>query len=196
MYKTVSKTVIGIAIAITALTLLTQHSFANDNEINFGGDFSLTDQNNQPFSLKQMRGKIVLLFFGYSYCANACPKELSKIAAAIKSMGDNQPLVQGLFVTIDPERDTPEKIKTYVNYFSPDLIGLTGSTEQIKTVAELYKVDFKLNKSSESDLYYEIDHTANLYIIDQNGKLVRLVPYNYSSSQVSSILKDILATRS
>ena len=188
----VHKTLVQHAIVMTALTLSIASGFANENHLKFGGDFALTDQDNEPFELKQIRGKIVLLFFGYTYCPNLCPKEMSKVAAAIKSLGSRQHLVQGLFVSIDPQRDTPEKLKTYINYFSSEFIGLTGTTEQIEAVAKQYDVNYKINKTSDSDRYYEIDHTTDLYIIDQAGKLIRRVHYGLSSRQVSVMLKEIL----
>ena len=196
MQRFIIKASLQISIFFCILVAYTPVSTANDSDINIGGDFSLTDQNNQSFKLSQLRGKVVLLFFGFTYCPNVCPTELAKVATAIKSIEDKQHLVQGLFVSIDPERDTPEKLKTYVNYFSPDMIGLTGTTEQIKAVTEQYNVNFKINKTSDTDLYYEVNHTANLYVIDQKGKLVSLVPYGFPSSHIKSMLEEILANQS
>ena len=164
-----------------------------DRETEIGGDFSLTDHHSQPFSLSQLRGKFVLMFFGFTYCPNICPTELAKVASVLKSMEDAQHRVQLVFISIDPARDTPEKLKTYVGYFSPDIIGLTGSAQQIEAVAAQYQVSYRLNKRSETDLEYDVDHSANLYVIDPRGKLASMVPYGFPSSHVRSMLEQMLS---
>ena len=155
-----------------------------------GGNFSLTDQDRQQFQLADHRGKVILLFFGYTFCPDICPTELSTIAKVLRKYDTSR--VQGVFVTVDPLRDTPEKLREYVRYFSPDLIGLTGTQEEIDKVKSVYRVRSSINRKTSNDPYYSVDHTANLYVIDQQGVLVNIVPYGFPEQHVSSILEQLL----
>src|SRR5260221_14380522 len=96
-----------------------------------GGDFTLTDYNDQPFSLSQQRGKIVLIFFGYTNCADACPTMLTKLKRVYAQLGDGQAKIQTVFVSVDPARDTPTVLRDYLKFFSINAIGLTGKKEEI-----------------------------------------------------------------
>jgi cytochrome oxidase Cu insertion factor (SCO1/SenC/PrrC family) len=157
-----------------------------------GGDFSLIDHHGSIFELKQLRGKAVLLFFGYTYCPDICPTELAGIATLLNSLEGSKEKVQALFVSVDPERDTPEKLKEYVSFFSPELIGLTGTLEQIDSVKEQYHVQANIYRADKNSERYSVDHTANLYVIDQQGKLASIVPYGFPINHVQSILSALI----
>lgn len=155
-----------------------------------GGDFSLTNQYGQPFQLQELRGKVVLMFFGYTSCPDICPTELSNLAAVLNELEGAAEQVQGIFVTIDPERDRPEVLKDYVGYFSKDLIGLTGSSGQIEEVAGKYRAKYR--KTPRPGGAYSMDHSADLYVIDQSGQLFAVVPYGLPPEHVLGVVRRLL----
>ncbi len=138
----------------------------------FGGDFTLTDQDEAPFDLSEHRGDAFLIFFGYTYCPDACPLMLSKLAAVYDVLdlepGQN---VRTIYITVDPSRDTPEQLREYLAYFATvDVRGLTGSREEIDEVAERYGVLYKLQEANEAG-HYLVAHTTTLFLVDREGRL-------------------------
>ena len=156
-----------------------------------GGEFTLTDHNNNSFQLSQLKGKLVLLFFGYTYCPDICPTELANLAKVFNELKARTSQVQGLFVTLDPQRDTPEVLSDYVGYFSKGLLGLTGSENEIAQVARQYRVKYKRHDKKGGD--YSIDHSANLYVIDSNGALAVVVPYGMPPEHLLNLILGLLA---
>jgi len=175
-------------VLLLGLLLLTAGSGASQ----LGGDFTLTDQHGERFQLDQLRGKVVLLFFGYTYCPDICPTELASIAAVFDALEERALQVQGLFVTVDPERDTPEVLNNYVRYFHEDLIGLTGTAAEIERVALQHRVRY--SKHELDDGNYTIDHSAQLYVIDREGTLTSAVPYGLPAEHVLNVVDDLLRT--
>ena len=175
-------------VLLLGLLLLTAGSGASQ----LGGDFTLTDQYGERFQLDQLRGKVVLLFFGYTYCPDICPTELASIAAVFDALEERALQVQGLFVTVDPERDTPEVLNNYVRYFHEDLIGLTGTAAEIERVALQHRVRY--SKHELDDGNYTIDHSAQLYVIDREGTLTSAVPYGLVAEHVLNVVDDLLRT--
>ncbi|TCJ87636.1 SCO family protein [Cocleimonas flava] len=155
-----------------------------------GGDFTLTDHDGKPFELKQLRGKLVLIFFGYTFCPDICPSELSSLAKVLRSLGDDADNVSALFISVDPERDTPDKLKNYVPFFSPDLIGLTGSIDEISAVADAYKVQTKIHSKKKGSDYYLVDHSANLYVLGADGKLLNIIPFGLPTDHILRVIKN------
>ncbi len=138
----------------------------------FGGDFTLTDQDEALFDLSEQRGDAFLIFFGYTYCPDACPLMLSKLAAVYEVL-ELEPgqHVRTVYITVDPSRDTPEQLREYLAYFSTvDVRGLTGSREEIDEVAERYGVLYKLQEPNESG-HYLVAHTTTLFLVDTEGRL-------------------------
>src|SRR2546423_1201575 len=135
-----------------------------------GGDFALTDQNGDRFQLSAQRGKIVLLFFGYSSCADACPTMMSKLTSVFKSLGADQKNVLTVFVSVDPARDKPAVLKKYLEYFSIGAVGLTGKKEEIDSVVKQYGASYEIEES-DSAMGYHINHSTYLYLIDKNGEV-------------------------
>ena len=154
-------------------------------------DFSLTDHNGKTFRLQDARGKIVLVFFGYTRCPDVCPIELQHIATALQRLGRDSSNVRGLFITVDPGHDTPEVLASYVGYFDTSLVGLTGSARQIEAVAKKFRVVYR--KDSPSASQYTIDHTANLFIIDRDGKLDAIVPFGFPAAHIEKLLREMIA---
>ncbi|MCW8905165.1 MULTISPECIES: SCO family protein [Sedimenticola] len=155
-----------------------------------GGDFTLINHEGKTFHLQQLRGKVVLLFFGYTYCPDICPTELAGVSRVLDGLGTDADRVQGVFVSLDPERDTPRVLKDYLGYFNQQLIGLTGSDDAIRQVAIRYQVRYQ--KHSLSNGSYSLDHSANLYIIDQDGQLFSVVPYGLPPEHVQRVVRSLL----
>ncbi|MES9830869.1 MAG: SCO family protein [Candidatus Thiodiazotropha sp. DIVDIV] len=162
---------------------------ANTEEI--GGDFSLTDHHNKSFELEQLKGKLVLLFFGYTYCPDICPTELANLAMVFDELKSQADQVQGLFISLDPERDTPEVLHDYVGYFSEGLLGLTGSEAEVRQVARQYRVKYQRHEKKGGG--YSIDHSANLYVINREGILSAVVPYGMPPEHVLELVQGLLA---
>ena len=165
-----------------------------DNEV-IGGDFTLTDHNGKPFSLKSQRGKLVLIFFGYTYCPDICPTELSALSTVLKSLEKDVDKVTALFITVDPERDTVDKLKNYVHYYSPHLIGLTGSKEDIDKVTKAYHVQYKIHPHKSTDKNYIVDHSASLYVVNQQGKLDQIIPFGLPVKHIQTVISEKVMTK-
>lgn len=178
---------------ILSWVLLLNPNVSAEQKSSIGGDFTLTDHNNEVFALEKARGKLVILFFGYTYCPDICPTELATMAKLLKQLGNDSDKITPLFISVDPERDTPEKLKNYVPFFSPHLIGLTGSKEQIATVTKAYRVQSKIHSRKENSDYYLVDHSANLYVINGQGKLIHLIPFGLPSEHILKVLKEEIA---
>ncbi len=159
-----------------------------------GGDFTLTRTDGTHFSLDMLRGKIVVLTFGYTSCPDVCPTTLASLSALTRALGPRAEQMVPLFVSVDPRRDTPKKLREYLRYFSDAIVGLTGTEPQLRRVAEQYGTFFRY----EGDLNtgrYEVDHSANIFIIDRNGKLARIIPYGMPTSQLIESVQDLLAQK-
>lgn len=178
-----------ISFMVTCVSLNADQKSENSVK-SIGGDFTLTDHNNELFSLEQLRGKLVILFFGYTYCPDICPSELTTMARLLKQLGDESDKVSALFVSVDPERDTPEKLKNYVPFFSPHLIGLTGSKKAINKVTKAYKVQSKIHSRKDNSDYYLVDHSANLYVMNGQGKLIHLIPFGLPYEHILNVIKE------
>jgi len=162
------------------------------NKEQIGGSFALVDQDGRPRTDADFRGKLLLVYFGYTYCTDICPTDLQAIATAIDKLGPAGESVQPLFITVDPEHDTPEAIKLYVGLFHPRLVGLTGSTNQIKTVARAYKVYYaKYEQSKKSDPV--IDHSGFVFLVGRDGKYLGFFPPGTSADRMIDALRPQLA---
>ncbi len=133
-----------------------------------GGDFTLTDQRGQPFALSQLNGRPAMLFFGYTFCPDICPVTLSKMAQVYELLEIGPQDLQTVFISVDPERDTPEKLAEYLEYFAMETIGLTGSKEQIDKVVRQYGSYYELNKEQGKADYF-VDHSTYVFLVDQQG---------------------------
>jgi protein SCO1/2 len=140
-----------------------------------GTPFTLTNQHGKRVSLADFRGKIVLLYFGFTFCPDVCPTDLLAIAQTVRSLGKAGDQVQPLFVTLDPARDTREVLRGYVAAFHPRLVALTGSEEEIRRVATAYKVFYEQVTPPNSKTYF-IDHLAFTFLLDRNGNSVLFFP--------------------
>src|SRR5262245_48549221 len=135
-----------------------------------GGDFILTDHNGEKFRLADQRGKVILLFFGYTSCTEACPVILSRVNSAFKQLGPEREKVLAVFISVDPQRDTTQVLREYVKYFSAYTVALTGKKEEIDAVVNQYGAKYEI-EISDSALGYHVSHTTDIYLIDQRGAL-------------------------
>jgi len=138
--------------------------------VDWGRDFSLTDHTGSPRTLADFRGKAVLLFFGYTHCPDVCPTTLATMAQAVDRLGEGGQRVQGLFVTLDPARDTAEVLARYVPAFHPGFIGLHGSEAAVARVAEDFKLFFA-RQAPDATGFYTVDHQAAIFAFDPQGRL-------------------------
>ena len=133
-------------------------------------EIELPMANGQTFRLTEQHGKIILLFFGYTSCPDVCPTTLAEMKIVMDRLGDDSSRVQVVFVSVDPERDTPEKIQKYVEHFNNEFIGLSGSMEELEKIWKDYGV-FREEVQSDSAFGYIVNHTARTYLIDKDGNL-------------------------
>lgn len=156
-----------------------------------GGDFTLTTQLNESYSLSDSKGKVVLLFFGFTHCPDVCPMTLGTIKTVLSQLGDEASQVQPLLITVDPKRDTPEILKNYLVYFGPNFIGLTGTIEEIDSVVKQYQ-GFYSYEGDTSRNAYNVDHTSNLYIITPSGEVANIVPFGLPPEAITKNVKKVL----
>ncbi|MBT9596091.1 MAG: SCO family protein [Vitreoscilla sp.] len=151
----------------------------------------LPDANGTMRSLADFKGKIAVVFFGYTQCPDVCPTTLAELAAVKKQLGPDGDQVVGVFVTVDPERDSAEVLKAYVGSFGPDFVALRGSVEQVKLAAREFKVFFaKVPGKTEGS--YTMDHTALSYVFDKQGRIRLAVRYGSGAEAVAHDLKALL----
>ncbi|HAX71322.1 MAG TPA: SCO family protein [Anaerolineae bacterium] len=153
-------------------------------------DFTLTGINGNV-SLSDYRGKLVLLYFGYTFCPDICPATLANVGQALKQIGSNADDVQTIMISLDPQRDTPEKLAEYTAHFHPSFIGVTGTQEQLDAVASLYGIFYQVNEGSDATGYL-IDHTATLLVIDREGFLKLVFPFGVTVDEIADDLKYML----
>jgi protein SCO1 len=159
--------------------------------INPQRDFTLHDQDGKIFHLKDHRGQIILLFFGYTSCPDVCPTTLSKLARVYMLLGPLRQKILTLFVTIDPLRDTPQKLKEYLQYFNINGMGLTGTKQEIDSVVDSYKATYAKVETNSSALGYMFDHTDYLYLIDTQGKTSYLFHPEDRPEDMAQIIKGL-----
>ena len=158
-----------------------------------GGDFTLTDGDGKPFNLSDLKGKVVVLSFGYTNCPDVCPTELLTQNDVLKQLGDQAQDVKVAFISVDPERDTPEVIGKYAKQFNPDFIGLTATGDQsLPVIKQQYRVvSAKVNQGADSNTYL-VDHTAGAYLVDKNGDVAVFEPYGSEPAAIAADIKTLL----
>ena len=153
-------------------------------------DFNLTGGKGDV-SLSDFRGKLVLIYFGYTFCPDVCPATLGQVNQAIKKLGNKAEDIQLIMISLDPERDTPAKLEEYVAHFNPTFLGITGTQEQVDTVASLYGIFYEKKEGSAASGYL-IDHTATLMVIDREGYLKLVFPFGVTADEIADDLKYML----
>jgi cytochrome oxidase Cu insertion factor (SCO1/SenC/PrrC family) len=153
-----------------------------------GGPFELTDHTGRPRTDADFRGKLLLIYFGFTNCPDACPTELLSISLALEKLGRAADAVQPLFITVDPQRDTPAVLADYVSSFHPRLVGLTGEPAAIKAVARAYKTYFARSAGGSAD-NYSVDHTGFIYVLGPDGSYRGFLPPQLTPDQIAEAIR-------
>jgi protein SCO1 len=158
-----------------------------------GGSFTLTDQDGKPFALSSLEGKVALIFFGYTMCPDACPTTLSKLSSAYARLTpEERARVKAIYITIDPERDTPQVMKDHLTYFGVDAIGLTGTVEETTKVASQFGAHFE-KTNDKTAAGYLMSHTVSVFGLDAKGRTRTLIDYEASVDLVVKEIRALLA---
>ena len=190
------------AIAMGSVAVLTacseqKPSFASVDitGANYAKDFELTDHNGQVRRLPDFKGKVVVMFFGFTQCPDVCPTSMAELAEIKQMLGKDGDRLQGLFVTVDPERDTPEVLKGYMANFDPSFIALTTTPEKLPILAKDYKVYYK-KVPGKTPTSYTMDHSAGSYIYDPKGNLRLFTRYGSGAKVLASDIAQLLKSSS
>jgi cytochrome oxidase Cu insertion factor (SCO1/SenC/PrrC family) len=154
-----------------------------------GGSFTLTAHDGTRRALSDFRGKVVLLYFGYTQCPDVCPTDLVQIAALLHSLGERAAEVQALYVTVDPERDTAALLAAYLPAFDPRILGLTGGVEEIGELASRYKAYFAKVPLAGG---YLMEHSANFYVLDRSGRFAASLPPGTKADRLADVVRERL----
>ena len=158
----------------------------------YARDLPLTDHNGQQRSLKDFAGKVVVVFFGFTQCPDVCPTSMQELAEVKRSLGADGDRLQGIFVTVDPERDTAEMLKAYMGNFDPSFLALRGSPEQLAAVAKDFKIYYK-KVDGKTPTSYTMDHSAGSYVYDTAGRLRVYNRYGSGTQALAADVKTLLA---
>jgi protein SCO1/2 len=161
-----------------------------------GGPFALVDHTGAPRTDRDFRGKLLLIYFGFTYCADACPIDLQSIATALDRLGALAERVQPLFITVEPETDTPDQLKSYVAQFHPRLIGLTGDPREVRKVLRAYKVYAAKTVPAPAAAPGDdpnVDHSSLVYLVDAAGKYAGYFPPGTAADRMAEVIRQQLA---
>ena len=154
----------------------------------------LNDPDGMPRSLAEFKGKVVVVFFGYTQCPDVCPTTMAELSEVKRSLGADGARVQGIFVTVDPERDTAALLKAYVGNFGPDILGLRGSADETRAAAKEFKV-FYAKVPGKTETSYTVDHTAGSYVFDTQGRVRLFTRHGSGAQALAEDLKQLLAEK-
>jgi cytochrome oxidase Cu insertion factor (SCO1/SenC/PrrC family) len=169
-------------------------SKSTTNQVQIGGAFELTDHWGDRVTEATYQGTYMLVFFGYTFCPDVCPTTLSTISSALDELGSDADKISPLFVTVDPERDTPEYLREYIEHFHPAITGLSGNPNQIKKIAKGYGVYYaKAQEEGADPDDYLMDHTSITYLMDGSGAYVTHFSHDIEASAMANKIKSILA---
>ncbi|MBL6940921.1 MAG: SCO family protein [Rhodospirillales bacterium] len=196
---------VGLVLAVSVSGPI--YSAADDDSMlarygQYGGPFSLVDHHGKIVTDRDFLGQYVLIFFGYTYCPDVCPTTMQVIGDALDALGEKGRNIQPVFVSVDPERDTPAELAGYVSHFHPRMIGLSGTKDQILKLADDYGASyFKVYQMPSTDAAddtedgksdYLISHSAALYLMGPDGKFITLFPFGTSSGEIAQGVSTIL----
>lgn len=164
--------------------------------VTIGGPFTLSTADGNAVTDQTYRGKWLLVYFGYTFCPTSCPTTLLEIATALKKLGPDAAKVQPLFITVDPQRDTPAVMQQYTQSFDSRIIGLTGTPQQIAAVAHEYGAYYVPHRTGSGPNDYVMDHSTYIYVMDPEGKFVRAFQSGTSSDYIADTLRKLLMPQS
>jgi protein SCO1 len=185
---------IGAAAALAVIAAVSWRERPASVSLDLGGRFALVDANNgRTVTEQSFRGKLMVIYFGYTYCPDACPTTLNNISEAMAKLGAAADRIAPLFISVDPRRDTPQVMANYVKAFDPRIQGLTGDAEATARVAKEFGVYYRRHDVPNS---YLVDHSSLLYIMGRQGKLLRVLPASESADKLAGDLRDLLGGES
>ncbi len=193
-----------VGLGIGAVVLIVAAAFAFLRPYQYNGlvlqspkpaaDFTLTAAGDQPISLSDYRGKLVVLYFGYTFCPDVCPTTLAEVTKAVQKLGKKAEDVQVIMITVDPERDTPERLAEYMAFFNPGFVGLSGTPEQIAAAATPFGIYYQKNEGTAATGYL-VDHTATTSVLDREGRVKLVWPFGTDGDAMAADLAQLLKER-
>ena len=193
--------IVGLAVgAMAALALLPQareRLFPASNvkfwgQASIGGPFTLTDHTGKRVTDADFRGRHMLVFFGFTFCPDVCPSALQVMSAALDKLGPKADRFVPVFITVDPERDTPQQMALYVQSFHPRLVGLTGTRAEIDAVLQTYRVHARKREDPKSSGGYTVDHPAQIYVMDPDGRYRAILDFTQGADSAAARLAEVL----
>ncbi|MGE8549122.1 SCO family protein [Alcaligenes sp. WGS1538] len=164
---------------------------SNISGSHFGQDLEMVDTEGRTRHLKDYKGKVLVVFFGFTHCPDVCPTALAQLATAQELLGDDAARMQAIMITVDPERDTPALLRAYLNAFNPDFVGLTGSADQLARTARSFKA-FYARSGAPGSGQYSMDHSSSFYVIDQQGEARSLLRGDASPEEIAHDVRLLL----
>lgn len=192
--------IVALALLITVMGSVAVENVATTKEALKSGvfdpprmapDFSLPSSRDNQFTLSEQRGKVLVLGFGFSHCPNVCPMTLANLAQTYKNLGALADQVQVVYMTVDPERDNPARLREYLANFNSHFIGVTGSADELSVVRQAYGIIAQKEKHKNGETY-EVHHSSYIYLIDRDGLLRALVPFGKSAADITHDIKILL----
>ena len=185
---------IALPALIVGMLLSTAFARANEDPLakRFGGPFELTAASGERISDVSLRGRLLLISFGYTNCPDICPTTLALMTEALESLGASGDAIQPIFISVDPQRDTPEKLAAYARSFHPRLLMLTGTETEIASVAKVYRVHrhkFLFPGQSATDVNYGVDHGSLMYLMGADGRFLTLIPHGATAERIAEVLR-------
>jgi protein SCO1/2 len=176
----------------SALILSEPPARAATSAVTIGGPFTLSTPDGTTVTDQTYRGKWLLVYFGYTFCPNSCPTTLLEVATALKRLGPDAANVQPLFITVDPQRDTPKVMQQYTRSFDPRIVGLTGTPQQIAAAAQEYGAYYVRHRTGPGADEYVMDHSTYLYVMDPRGKFIRAFDTDMSGDGIADALRELM----
>lgn len=158
-----------------------------------GGPFALVSETGAPITQDDLKGHPSLVFFGYTYCPDVCPTALAEVTAWLNTLGPEAENLRVYFVTVDPERDTPEALKAYLSAFGPNIRGITGPGDEVRNMLTSYRVFFRKVPAEDGGERYLMDHAASFYLLDDQAELAGLVDYNATEEEAVAKIRKLIA---
>jgi protein SCO1 len=185
--------ILSSIVLVSVITMNAPPARAATSAVTIGGPFTLATTDGTAVTDQTYRGKWMLVYFGYTSCPNSCPTMLLDVATALKKLGSEAAQVQPLFITVDPQHDTPQVMQEYIQSFDPRIVGLTGTPQQIAAAAKEYGAYYVQHRVGPGADDYVIDHSTYLYVMDPQGKFVRAFETDATADRIADALRDLMA---